>query len=166
MTYFRHTEEGITLYRGALMDNIRVGSFVYDFPEAAERLGLDLPQVKDPWAAKISVNLWEATTERSELVNPTLSFIFPRIEAGYEHSITNKVSGPRTLARLLFDSASEKIGSTVLLHEELPATGLDSPPLAQARWEAVSRLVAAPHWRIRQARTILAGPKSCMEGID
>ena len=73
---------------------------------------------------------------------------------------------PRTLVRLLFDSASEKIGGTTLLYEELPVIGLDSPALAKARWEAVSRLVAAPHWEIKQASTILAGPKSCMEGID
>jgi hypothetical protein len=166
MTYFRLGPEGIVFYRGALMDNIRVGNFVYDFPEAAERLGLDLPQVENPWDAKISVSLHGVTTEQTELLNPTLSFIFPRIEAGREHAVVHGVARPRTLVRLLFDSASEKIGGTTLLYEELPVTGLDSPALAQARWEAVSQLVAAPHWEIKQARTILAGPKSSMEGID
>jgi hypothetical protein len=166
MTYFRLVPQGVVFYRGALMDNIRVGNFVYDFPEAAERLGLSLPQVEDPWAAKISVDLHGATTEQAELVNPKLSFIFPRIEAGREHAIVHDVARPRTLTRLLFDSASEKIGSTTLLYEELPVTGLDSPALAQARWKAVSQLVAAPRWEIKQARTILAGPKSSMEGID
>jgi hypothetical protein len=166
MTYFRLVPEGVALYRGALMDNIRVGNFVYDFPEAAERLGLDLPQVDDPWAAKISVDLNVATTEEAVLINPRLSFIFPRIEAGRDHAIVSDVARPRTLTRLLFDSASEKIGTTTLLYEELPVIGLDSPALARARWEAVSRLVAAPDWEIKQARTILAGPHSSMEGID
>jgi hypothetical protein len=166
MTYFRLVPEGVAFYRGALMDNIRVGNFVYDFPEAAERLGLDLPQVDDPWAAKISVDLNTATTKEPVLINPRLSFIFPRIEAGRDHAIVSDVARPRTLIRLLFDSASEKIGATTLLYEELPMIGLDSPALAQARWEAVSRLVAAPHWEINQARTILAGPHSSMEGID
>lgn len=166
MTYFRHVPEGVVFYRGALMDNIRVGSFVYDFPEAAERLCLDLPQVANPWEAKISVGMHSLTTAKAELLNPKLSFIFPRIEAGYEHSIIENVALPRTLTRLLFDSASEKIGSTILMYEELPAVGLDTPALAQARWQAVSRLVAAPKWEIKQARRILAGPKSCMEGID
>lgn len=166
MTYFRLAPGGVVFYRGALMDNIRVGNFVYDFPQAAERLGLKLPQVENPWEAKISVSLHGATTERAELVNPTLSFIFPRIEAGREHAVVHDVARPRTLTRLLFDSASEKIGGTILLYEELPVTGLDSPALAQARWKAVSQLVAAPHWEIKQAKTILAGPKSSMEGID
>jgi len=166
MTYFQLGPMGIVFYRGALMDNIRVGNFVYDFPQAAERLELELPQMENPWEAKISVSLHGVTTEQAELVNPKLSFIFPRIEAEREHAIVSDIARPRTLVRLLFDSVSEKIGSTTLLYEELPVTGLDSPSLAQARWEVVSQLVAAPHWEIKQAKTILAGPKSSMEGID
>jgi hypothetical protein len=166
MTYLRLEPESVIFYRGALMDNIRVGNFVYDFPQAAERLGLNLPQVENPWETKISVSMAEVTTEQAELLNPKLSLIFPRIEAGREHAIVHDVARPRTLTRLLFENASEKIGSTTLLYEELPLAGLDSPELAQARWEAVSQLVAARHWEIKQARTILAGPKSSMEGID
>jgi hypothetical protein len=166
MTYFGLAPQGAVFYRGALMDNIRVGSFVYDFPEAAQRLGLDLPQVQNPWEAKISVDLSSVTTDEARLVNPRLSFIFPRIEAGREHSIVHDVTSPRTLTRLLFDSASEKIGGTTLLYEELPVTGLDGPALAKARHEAVSLVVAAPQWEIKQARTVLAGPKSSMEGVE
>jgi hypothetical protein len=166
MTYFRLEPKRVVFYRGALMDNIRVGSFVYDFPQTAERLQLELPQVESPWEAKISVDLYGATTDTAELVNPTLSFIFPRIEAGREHSLVNDVARPRTLTRLLFDSISEKIGATTLLYEELPVAGLDSPSLAQARWDTVTRLVSARHWTIKQARSVLAGPESSMEGID
>jgi hypothetical protein len=166
MTYLRLVPEGIAFYRGALMDNIRVGNFRFDYPEAAERLGLTLPETEDPWEAKISVNMGGVTTERGELINPRLSFLFPRIEAGRDQAIVRDVARPRTLIRLLFDSASEKIGGTTLLYEELPVTGLDSPALAQARWDTVVQLVTAPHWQIKQAKNILAGPKSCMEGID
>jgi hypothetical protein len=166
MTFFRVEPERVVFYRGALMDNIRVGSFFYDFPEAAERLGLTLPQTDDPWGAKFSVSMHSVTTEQAELVNPKISFVFPRIEKGYDHSIVHEINNRRTLTRLLFDSLSEKIGSTTLICEELPVTGLDSPALAQARWETVRHLLAAPHWHIEQASSILAGPKSCMEGID
>ena len=166
MTYFRFEPQGVVFHRGALVDNIRVGSFIYDFPEAAQRLRLELPEVENPWEAKISVSLDDVTTERAELINPTLSFVFPRIEAGRETASVHEVDDPRTLTRLLFESASEKIGATALLYEELPVAGLDSPALAHRRWEAVAQLVAAPNWEIKQARTVLAGPKSCMEGID
>jgi hypothetical protein len=148
------------------MDNIRVGSFVYDFPEAARQLQLTLPETQDPWETKLSVSMHSVTTERAELVNPRISFIFPRIETGYDYSIVHEVKSQRTLVRLLFDSLSEKLGSTALICERLPVTGLDSPELAQARWEAVRHLVNAPHWEIKQTKNILAGPKSCMEGID
>jgi hypothetical protein len=166
MTYFRLQPEGVRFLRGALMDIIRIGTFSYDFSGAAARLDLELPQVENPWETKISVSMHPVTTERRELLNPTLSFIFPRIEAGYEHALVRDVARPRTLARLLFESASEEIGATPLLYEELPVTGMDNPVLAQARWEAVSQLVAAPRWEIKQARTVLAGPTCCLEGID
>jgi hypothetical protein len=166
MTYFQFTPEGIIFYRGALMDNIRVGCFLYDFPEAGAMLRLSLPEVDHPWDAKISVSMHAATTERSPLVNPKLSIIFPHIDSGIEHPVVRDITSPRTLTRMLFESACEKIGSTMLLYEELPVVGFDSPPLAGARWEAVANLVAAPQWEIKQARTILACPKSCMEVID
>jgi hypothetical protein len=166
MTFFRVQPERVVFYRGALMDNIRVGSFLYDFPQAAKRLGLSLPETDDPWETKISVSMHSVTTTQAELVNPTISFLFPRIETGVTHARVHELKSQRTLTRLLFDSLSEKIGSTTLICEELPVTGLDSPALAQARWGTVCRLVAAPHWRIKQAKNILAGPKSCMEGID
>jgi hypothetical protein len=166
MTFFRVEPERVVFYRGALMDNIRVGSFVFDFPQAAERLRLTLPTTDDPWETKISVPMHGVTTERVELINPKVSFLFPRIETGVIHARVHEIASPRTLTRLLFDSLSEKIGGTTLISEELPVTGFDSPALAHARWATVRRLVAASHWRIKQARNILAGPKSCMEGID
>lgn len=166
MTFFRLIPEGVAFYRGALLDNIRVGNFKFDFPEATERLGLTLPETDDPWNAKISVDLSGASTADATLINPTLSFVFPRIEKGYDHSIVSAIKNPRALKHALFDSLSEKIGATTLLYETFPVIGLDTPELAQARWEVVSQLVDAPKWTIKQAKNILAGPKSSMEGID
>lgn len=166
MTYFQPTQEGIIFHRGALVDNIRVGCFQYDFPEAGDLLGLSIPEVDHPWDHKISVGMHAATTESSTLVNPKLSIIFPHIDSGIEHAVVRDITSQRTLTRMLFESASEKIGSTLLLYEELPAVGFDTPHLAEARWKAVANLVSAPQWEIKQARTILACPKSCLEVID
>lgn len=166
MTYFRLHSEGLHFYRGAIMDNIRVGSFVHDFPQAAERLGLEVPEVDDPWDEKISVDMSGTTTEEATLINPTLSIIFPRIETGYENAIVRAIENPRTITRLLFESASEKIGTSYLLYEEVPLPGLDNPQLAQARIAAVSHLIAAPQWKIKQVKTTLAGPKCSLEGLE
>jgi hypothetical protein len=166
MTYFRFVPDGLYIYRGALMDNIRVGSFVYDFPQAAERLELELPKVDDPWSVKISVDVSSATTKETTLINPTLSFIFPRIETGYDHAIVQAIEDPRTLTRLLFESASEKIGNSCLLYEQVPLPSLDNQELGEARMAAISRLIAAPSWKIKQSKTTLAGPKCSMEGLE
>ncbi|MGQ9584542.1 MAG: hypothetical protein ACUVXG_03990 [Anaerolineae bacterium] len=166
MTYFRLTPGGVVFYRGALLDNIRVGNFVYDYPQAAEILGLKLPDVEDPWEAKISVPMGRVTTESAELWNPRLTFLFPRIESGREGAVVTEVKRPLGLIKALFDSAAEKIGGTFLLYEEVPVPGLDTPELVNARLEAMRKLVEAPKWQIVQAKNILAGSKSCMEGID
>jgi len=166
MTYFNFSSAGIRFLRGALMDNIRIGAFINDFPEVAERLGLSLPQVDKPWSKKISVDMRQIATLSEQLTNPTISIIFPRIEIGHQRAVVDDIPQPRSLIRMLFEIASEKIGATYLLYEELAATGLDSPQLAQARLDAISRLVSASNWEIKQARTTLAGPKSCLEEID
>ena len=166
MTYFQLTRQGVVFHRGALLDNIRVGCFLYDFPEVSDMLGVSLPEVDQPWEAKINVSMHSATTERGSLTNPKISIIFPHIDSGIEHAVVSDISNPRTLTRMLFENASEKIGSTMLLYEVLPAVGFDTPLLARARWSAVAELVAAPNWQIKQARTILACPKSCLEVID
>jgi hypothetical protein len=166
LTFFQLTEKGIVFYRGALMDNIRVGSFIYDFPDVANVLGIDLPQCENPWDYKINVDMHQVSTESKTLLNPRLSFIFPRIESGYTHAIVHDIPQPRVLTRLLFEVASEKIGSTFLMYEELPAVGLDNNQLVKNRFRAIRELVEAPKWQIKQARNILAGPKSCMEVVD
>lgn len=166
MTYFRLSQEGVRFYRGALYDNIRVGSFIYDFPGAVEFLNLDLPQVENPWDHKISVAMHRVTTTKSELINPTISFIFPRIERGVSQPVVREIVDPRVLVKHLYDSASEKIGSTILMYERIPSIGLDSEDLALARLQAMSELAAETKWKIKQAKSTFAGPKSCMEKID
>ena len=165
MTYFRISPEGVRFFRGALYDNIRIGNFLYDFPEAVKALKLDLPQVENPWDYKISVDLQAWKTAHAELVNPTLSFVFPRIERGIEKVKVKDLTDPKEVARLLYYSASEKIGSTFLIYDSFPIESLDTSDLAAKRWQAVVRLVAGEKWEVKQAKSTLAGPKNCMEEI-
>ena len=165
MTYFKFSGVGVHFLRGALYDNIRVGSFVYDFPAAAEALNLELPEVDNPWEHKISVDLHGLKTTLPELDNPTLCFVFPRIEKGIEQVKVKDIKDSKELARRLFDSASEKIGSTFLLYDSFPIRGLDTTDLAAKRWQAVERLVAGGEWAIKQAQSTLAGPRNCLEEI-
>jgi hypothetical protein len=165
MTYFRISPAGVHFLRGALHDNIRIGSFLYDFPEAAEVLNLELPKVKNPWDHKINVDLQALKTTHAELVNPKLSFIFPRIEKGIERVKVKDITDPKEVARLLYYSASEKIGSTFLIYDSFPIGSLDTAELAAKRWQAVVQLVSGEQWEVKQAKSTRAGPKNCMEGI-
>jgi hypothetical protein len=129
-------------------------------------LSLDLPQVDNPWEHKISVDMHRVATTQTELLNPTISFIFPRIERGRRQPIVRDVSDPKDLTKRLFDSASEKIRGTLLLYESIPTKSFDSEELAVARLETMSELVSGSKWDIKGAKTTIAEPKSCMEKID
>lgn len=166
MTYLKFVPEGVRFYRGAMFDNIRAGTLIYDFPGVLDQLGIVAPTVATPWDHKISVDMRSFSTKLTEIDNPDISFVFPRIEKGIKQAIVRDVSDQSQLINLLFDNASEKTSSTFLLYGSHPVTSLDTPELAASRLGAVSKLVGGEKWEIKRAVSTLAGPANCMEGID
>ncbi len=164
MVHFAFREEGIVFFKGALMDNIRVGNLIYDFPRAAERLGAQVPDVKDVWGTKIAVDFRPLAPERDVLVNPKLTLLFPRIEAGRDKAIVNDITNRQKLMWMLFNNATEKIGGTNLFYEAITIDTMDTPELMHRRMKAMGRLVSG-EVEILRARNILAGTHNCMEGI-
>jgi hypothetical protein len=166
MTYWGVFPGGIRFYRGAQFDNILAGTLLYDFPTVADRLEIDHPQVDDPWDHKISVDMRRLSTAKAEIDNPKLTFVFPKIEKGIKEAMVSEITDQNELARRLFLSASEKISGTFRLYDEYPVQGIDTAELAADRREAILELVAADRWEIKGAKSTLAGPDNCMEGID
>ncbi len=164
MCHFAFREEGIVFFKGALMDNIRVGNLIYDFPKAAERLGAQIPEVKDVWGTKIAVDFRPLAPETDVLLNPKLTLLFPRIEAGREKAIISDITDRRKLKWMLFNNATEKIGGTNLFYETIAVDTMDTPDLMQRRERAMERLVSGEA-EILRAKNILAGTHNCMEGI-
>jgi hypothetical protein len=164
MLHFAFRDEGVVFFKGALMDNIRIGNLIYDFPKAVDRLGIDVPEVEDVWGTKIAVDCQPATTASDVIVNPKVTLLFPRIEAGRDIAITGDVKNRAKLKHMLFNNATEKIGGTVLLYETIPVESMDTPELMRARLRAMERFVSG-EVDILRARTILAGTHNCMEGI-
>lgn len=148
-------------YKGGLYDNIRVGNLTRDFPQVCRRLGLSLPDVDDVWGTKICVDLRGVAAEPDRLVNPNLRILFPRIEAGWEKPVVTAIVDRASLQKALFDNASEKVGSSFLLYEAVPVSGLDSPALARQRFQAMGRLLEAA--RLERAEALLASPRACLE---
>jgi len=163
MTHLRVSERGCEWFKGSLFDNVRVGTLLHDFPGVASRLGIGLPEVKDPWAHKIALDLRHVQTSRDALTNPQLRIVSPKVESGRERAIASPIDKREKLVKLLFDSATEKHGGSVLLYDCLPLTSLDTPELARERFEAMERLVRTAE--IRMARTTLCGARNCMEGL-
>jgi hypothetical protein len=163
MTHVRLTDGGTRFFKGSLFDNVRVGNLTHDFPEAAARLGVTLPAVSDVWATKIALDLAPVQAARDILENPPLRIVHPKVESGRATALVTPIEPRERLVRLLFDSATEKHGQTVLLYECLPVPALDEPELARRRLEAIRALVKRAE--IRSARATLCGPKNCLEGL-
>lgn len=164
MLHFAFRPEGVVFFKGALMDNIRVGNLKHDFPRASERLGIELPEVKDVWGTKIAVDFRPMAPKAEVLVNPRLTLLFPRIEAGRDPAIVSDITNRQKLKWMLFSNASEKIGGTNLFYETVTVDTMDTPGLMQRRADAMARLLSGEIELLR-AKSILAGTHNCMEGI-
>ena len=151
----------LAVHKGALYDNVRVGSLTVDFPGAIEPLRIEIPDTQDIWSHKFAVDLSPVAVESECLVNPKISVIFPKVEMGRGDPEILELPKGRGLRRKLFDNLTEKIASTLLLYDELPVQGFDSPKPGEARLGFVDKFMD----RIVGARSVLTGPKNCMKGI-
>ena len=161
MTHCRIDDEGAHFYKGAVFDNIRVGNFVEDFPEAVEAFGVEIPEVDDIWAKKIPVDMTPVATADDIITNPTAVVVFPKVELGRGAPVVTDVGRDRFTARLLFQNLSEKIAAPFLFYDQYPIAPFDSPARAARRHQFVESLL--PH--IAEAKTVLTGPRECMEGV-
>jgi len=165
MLYFRFSDVGCTFYKGALLDNVRVGSLTIDFPDVAEQLQLDLPDVEDIWNSKITLDLGMVAPDEDELLNPDVLVLFPRIEGQRTDSIITEIKNTRKIKNQLYENASEKINASFLLYDVLPVGRLDSAQLMQARFNVITRFLSGEDFTFLGAKTVLAGPQNCWEGI-
>ncbi len=165
MTHLEFRGGDVVIHKGSLVDNIRQGNFVFDFPDVAAQLGLDLPDVANVWAHKLAVDLAAVAPAADELVNPSLSLLFPKIESGRETAVVSDVKPGPKLVKLLFDNASEKIGGSALLYDRIPIVGADAPDIAANRLDGMTRLAHDHTNLIMRAKDILAGTHNCMEAL-
>ena len=165
MTHIKFERNSCLFFKGSLVDNVRLGTFVYDFPTIPQLLNLKLPDVKDVWDTKVTIDLQSKATSEDILVNPRVSLLFPRIEEGRQEAIFRDIKDKRKLKKLLFDNATEKIANTVLFYESIPVGCLDSPYLMCKRLEAMGRFVEGKTFEIKEAKTILANPRNCLKEV-
>lgn len=160
MTHFSLTD-GLKFYKGALVDNVRIGNLKRDHRSILKRTGVKLPQTDDEWSDKVTVDLSWAQTTADALYAPKVTVIFPHIEVERRKNVTVGVTDPRLVGRALFDNMSEKIAQNVLLYDVVPLRGLDTPALMKSRYECANKFVE----RVDHVAKVLAGSNNCWNGL-
>jgi hypothetical protein len=162
MTHFRFTERGYEFHMGSLFDNIRLGTLIYDFPDANKRLKVEIPKVPDIWGHKIAIDMGHIAARPSYL-NPRVTVIDAKIESGRETPVVKTITRKEKIVKLLFDNATEKFGSPVILYDRIPVESLDTPDLMKRRLRTMTRFVEEV--TLNPVKSVLAGAKNCMEEI-
>ncbi len=162
MTHFKFTDQGYVFYMGSLYDNIRLGTLVYDFPEANKRLKVEIPDVPDVWGHKIAIDMRHIAAE-PQYNNPLVTIVDAKIESGRDVSIVKIINQREKIVKLLFDNATEKFDSTIVLYDRIPVQSLDTPDLMMKRLQTMYRFDEKV--KFNPVKSCLAGAKNCMEGI-
>ncbi len=151
-----------TWFMGSLVDNIRYGTLIYDFPQF-------FPKVKPPsqdkvWQEKLALDLSAYKTGFSKVTDPNeIYLIFPRLEEGRKRLITNTVKNENRAIKLLFDNISQKISETFILYDSIPVMGFDEEETAYQRLKNLQRFIQIPH--LSKITIRLSNPKNCWENL-
>ena len=156
--HFRFASGSVRWDKGSLVDNVRLGTLVHDFPEFLPS-GITPSGPKDLWDRKIALDLGSFAASADTLETPEVVLLLPRIEEGREGYLRRRVDDPRAAAKAFFDNISQKIAESFLLYDRLAMAGQDTPLLAAARLRAVRRL--AVHPTVRLTASVLSGPARC-----
>ncbi len=160
--HFRLKAGQLTWHMGSLVDNVRFGTLIHDFPGYLR--GKKLPPRHKIWQKKMALDLSAYSINKETLQNPREVYIlFPHIERGVEKTICMPLKDRRRASKNLFDNISQKLAETILLYDRLAVAGLDDAELAQHRLEAVHRLLDHPS--IVQTASVLSNPEDCWSPI-
>ncbi|GEM_PF-2306044 len=164
MTHVSFTDKGLTLYKGSLYDNIRLETVSEIFPEIREVLGIKSTKPEKAGEAKICVSFAPVQTRDDVIYNPRINWLFPRIESESTKIIVADVKSESSLAKMLYENASENILRPRIYYNRLALSLIDYPNSAPHRMQLCQRLVreaVAP-----QAKSIFAGAKNSLQGIN
>lgn len=161
--HFRLLEEkDIVWYKGSLVDNVRRGTLVYDFPRF-----LPSDRARDPrtqWQEKTAIDLAAFSVHEESLKNPCkVHILFPRIERGFDSPVRTLIEDKRKAEKLIFDNITQKLAETTLLYDELAVLGLDRKDLTGPRMQAVKGLIDHP--TVVGLVSVTAGPQNCWNDI-
>jgi hypothetical protein len=148
----------ITWFKGSLVDNVRLGTLVHDFPQFLPRLDRPLSPGQ-AWQKKIALDLSSHQCSQDTLVQPDVVLLFPRIEEGRKGFLSTPFEDKRPAAKAVFDNLSQKIAETTILYDRLTVCGLDNAGLAESRLRSACQLVE--NRSVVKMASVLSGPADC-----
>ncbi len=155
--HFRLDKDGPVWFMGSLVDNVRLGTLIYNFPQFLPEIGGH--KSGDAWQRKIALDLSSCKTDFEEITPREVCIIFPHIEEGWRGFTLNLIEDKRKAAKALFDNISQKLTETVVLYDTLPVLGLDEMAMASKRLKCVNQLIG--HKSIVKIVSILSNPHDC-----
>jgi hypothetical protein len=160
--HFRISAGSVSWFKGSLVDNVRLGTLLHDFPS---HLPSPVPRKerRDVWGVKVALDLGAYQAGPDILKNPAVVLLFPRVEEGRREFVLRPFRTPGAAAKPIFDNIAQKIGESVVLYDVLALPGQDTPALAAARWREANRL--AGHSSLRLAAGVLCGTRDCWDGL-
>jgi hypothetical protein len=161
LVHMQVTNGSCIFYKGAMIDNVRAGSIIFDFPELTRILDFRPPQSKDPWAVKLPLDLSPMGVESDILENPLIRILAPRTESGRQDPIIQPIEPGKELVRILFDNASEKIAEPFTIYGSLPVVGFDNGCRASHRFAAINTMIKDA--KLLSAQVVVAQPRHFIE---
>ncbi len=156
--HFRIEKDAVSWFMGSLVDNVRLGTLMYNFPQFLPKI--ETQEAGEEWQKKIALDLSAHKTDLEELRTPkSIIILFPRIEEGKKGFLLNIIEDRKKAAKALFDNASQKIAENVILYDEIPILGFDEKQMALRRLKYVSQLVSQR--TITKIASVLSNPNDC-----
>ena len=142
-THFRTTGRDVSFYTGSVFDNVRAGNLLYNYTEYERIWGKDIMNSiagKDPWSAKVSLDMSPLLPDSDVIRNPKVSLVFVKIEGQRESAIVNKLNKADTHFQLYLNAA-ELISRPRLFFGCLPVPSFDSTERANNRLNIVNHFL-------------------------
>ena len=149
-------------HMGSLVDNIRLGTLKYDFPEFLP--DISLPPSEKIWREKIALDLSAYRWTDETIQDPdSIVVLFPHIEMGRGGFLLDRISGEEEAAKRLFDNISEKVAESFVIYDSIAVPGFDTESSAQHRIDVLRKFVQNP--RSRMIASVLSDPQHCWGNI-
>ncbi|MBL7007254.1 MAG: hypothetical protein ISR78_09250 [Spirochaetia bacterium] len=162
LTHFSIKDEKVTLYKGSLWQNCRMGNLVVDFPSLLRTFSIDYAANGNPWKQYLSVDLKPWQYPEDVMEQPEIVILFPRIESDRieaERYLLKK-SG---IAYSAYDNLSDKVSPPSYLYNSVFIPSIDGGIEQIERMKAAEKFLRCAN--IQACWKFLTSPEECLDVV-